>query len=186
MHPRHPFRPLLACALALLLTLAPQLAGAGQPAAETHPPQVIPPEKSCGVCGMYPAQYPQWQTEVLFKDNSMTAFDGGKCMFRFLRNMAKFAPDRTEADIAMIWVKDFATGAWVDGTTASYVVASDVLGPMGKELIPFASEEAAQKFRQQHGGTVEPYDRITMETLKPLMGGMMHGPHGQGQMHHMP
>ena len=41
----------------------------------------------------------------------------------------------------------------IDGRSAHYVVGSDVTGPMGKELIPFATREAALEFSKDHGGT---------------------------------
>lgn len=147
---------------------------AGKHAGEAHPPQVIGAEANCPTCGMHPAQYPEWQSQIVFKDKSMAAFDGGKCLFRYLLTMRMFDSTRTAADIAMVWVKDFKTGAWVDGTTASYVVGSSVMGPMGKEIIPFADQSSAKSFQQHNGGIVESYAGITMDTIKPLMGGMMH------------
>lgn len=177
---------LLSLTLAILLCVGVvTTARAETPAAKAYPVQAITAETSCAVCGMYPAQYPQWQSQVIFKDKGMVAFDGGRCMFLFLLHMPQFDSRHTAAEVAMVWVKDFGTGAWTDGATASYVVDSTVLGPMGsKELIPFATEEAARKFQQQNGGTVEPYAKITREMIQPLMGmgGMMHGPQGHQPM----
>jgi len=127
---------------------------------------------------MYPARYPEWQQQIVFKDQSMAAFDGGKCLFRYLLNMAMSDATRTPADVAMVWVKDFRTGTWTDGTKATYVVGSRVMGPMGKEIIPFADQAAAEEFLQQNGGTIEPYAGITLNTVESLMGGMMHRHHG--------
>ncbi len=72
------------------------------------------------------------------------------------------------------WVKDFNDSTRVDGAKACYVVGSNVLGPMAKELIPFATEEAARKFQQRNGDALDPYAKIAMESIKPLMGSMMH------------
>lgn len=171
---RHSLRLPLALAIAVLLCLGSTGARAEAPTAATYPPQEITADKSCSACGMYPSRYLPWQQQLIFKDGTMAAFDGGKCLFRFLHNMAEFDAAHTVADVAMIWVKDFDTGAWTDGTKAYYVVGSNVLGPMGKEIIPFATRDAAQKFQQQNGGVVGPYDSITMTTVKPLMEGMMH------------
>ena len=171
-------RPMIAFAIAALLCFITAAAHAETSAPTAYPAQTIPADRGCATCGMYPAHYPQWQQQLIFKDKSMAAFDGGKCLFRFLLNMATYDARHTLADVAMIWVKDFNTGAWTDGTKAFYVVGSNVMGPMGKEIIPFTTQEAAQKFQQQNGGAVEPYANITMDTLKPLMGGMMHMQHG--------
>ena len=137
-------------------------------------PQDITSTMSCPTCGMYPAKYPAWQTQVIFTDNSHVAFDGGKCMFRYLLNTKQFDPNRTSEDIAQVLVKDFLSGTWIDGKKAAYVVGSSVMGPMGKELIPFSSLSSAQAFQQQNGGSIAHYEEITMATVKPLMGGMMH------------
>jgi nitrous oxide reductase accessory protein NosL len=173
--------PLLAAILfGIIMALPAQGAGPTEP-------QTITEKTTCAVCGMYPHRYPAWQTQVIFTDNSMAAFDGGKCMFRFLLNMPAFTQDHKADQVAAVWVRDFAGGAWIDGKTASYVVGSSEMGPMGKELIPFASREAAEAFQKTKGGSVEPFAGITMETVKPLMGGMHHMqmPHG-GKPHAMP
>ena len=141
-------------------------------------PQIIPEELSCGKCAMFPASYPQWQSQVIFKDGTMSAFDGCKCMFGFIHNMSQFDTVHTRDDIAKIWVRDFNSGEWVDATAAKFVIGSSVMGPMGKELIPFKEQDAAAKFQQKNGGQLAGYDAITMETLKPLMGKM----HMKGKM----
>jgi nitrous oxide reductase accessory protein NosL len=40
----------------------------------------------------------------------------------------------------------------VDARDAWYVVGSDLLGPMGHELIPFDSRAAAEEFMRDHDG----------------------------------
>lgn len=141
-----------------------------QPA--THDPQTITEEMNCATCGMYPARYPKWQSQVIFTDGSMAAFDGGKCLFRFLLDMQNFAMNRDPGQVAAIWVKDFKTGKWLDGKTAHYVIGSKEMGPMGKEIIPFAAQASAEEFQKANGGTIGTYADISMETIKPLMGGM--------------
>jgi nitrous oxide reductase accessory protein NosL len=135
-------------------------------------PQEIPADVTCGKCGMFPANYPQWQAQVIFDDNSMTPFDGCKCMFGYMFNMEKFDPAHTREQIAAVWVRDFDSGEWTDGRQAHYVVGSEVMGPMGKELIPFADAAAAQAFQQEHGGDMAEFSDINMATLQPLMGKM--------------
>ena len=81
-------------------------------------------------------------------------------------------------DLAAVWVKDFNSGKWIDGTKAYFVVGSKMMGPMGKELIPFADHAAAMKFHQEQGGNMMMYAEITPEVLKSLMGDMKK--HGQG------
>jgi nitrous oxide reductase accessory protein NosL len=136
-------------------------------------PMEIPENVPCGKCAMYPAQYPRWQAQIIFKDGSMTPFDGCKCLYNFLFAMDKFDQNHSRDDVEVAWVKDFDSSTWIKATDAFYVVGSSMMGPMGKELIPFADGAAALKFKQEQGGTVMAYGEITPDVLKTLgMGGM--------------
>jgi nitrous oxide reductase accessory protein NosL len=130
---------------------------------------------------MYPARYPQWQSQIIFTDGTMTPFDGCKCMFNFMNGMANFDKAHTRNDVAVAWVKDFNSGKWINAEDAYYVVGSQKMGPMGKELIPFTDHMAAMQFHKEQGGTMMKYAEITSDVLKSLMGGMKK--HGQGGSH---
>lgn len=151
-------------ALGLIIGFASLASAAGA----NPDPRPITKEMSCPTCGMYPAHFPQWHCQVIFDDNSVAAFDGCKCMFRFLLG-------KNQKPAAAVWVKDFGTGKWIDGKAAHFVVGSRVMGPMGKELIPFAEKSAAEAFRKANGGSLETYAGISMATINPLAGGMGHG-----------
>ncbi len=141
--------------------------------AAVREPMEIPENVPCGKCGMYPAQYPRWQAQIIFKDGSMTPFDGCKCMYNFLFAMDKSDQKHSRDDVEVAWVKDFDNSTWINAVDAYYVVGSSMMGPMGKELIPFADQAAAMKFNQEQGGTVMAYAEITPDVLKTLgMGGM--------------
>ena len=145
-------------------------------AAEKPAPQSISEDMSCGVCGMYPAKYPRWQSQIIFKDGTMTPFDGCKCMFNFMSVMEKFDKTHSGDDVSAVLVKDFNSGNWINAMDAHYVVGSNMMGPMGKELIPFADQAEAIKFHGEQGGTIMMYAEITPDVLKTLgMGGMKHG-----------
>ncbi len=146
-------------------------------------PQVIPDSTSCGKCGMYPARYPQWQTQIVFTDGSMTPFDGCKCMFGFMFHMDKYDTEHSADDVAAVWVKDFHSGDWLLAANARYVVGSDVMGPMGKELIPFSTHADAMAFQKEHGGDLVEYASIGMETLQPLMHKKKMNGHGRHHGH---
>ena len=139
---------------------------------------VIPQDVSCGKCGMYPAKYPRWQSQIIFKDGTMTPFDGCKCMFNLMLSMDQYDKAHSMDDVAAVWVKDFSSGKWIDGTEAYFVVGSKMMGPMGKELIPLADQAAAMKFHQEQGGNMMMYAEITPEVLKSLMGDMKKHGHG--------
>lgn len=155
----------------LLLTLGwtGQVAGAaGKPQ-----PKVIGEQMSCGVCGMYPARFPEWQTQIIFKDGEMVPFDGAKDMFKYLLNMSAYAKGHERAAVVAVWVKNHDTGAWLDGEAAYYVVGSSAVGPMGSELVPFASPGAAKVFQGKNGGTVSRFAEITLAMINKLGPGGM-------------
>ena len=150
------------------ITIAP-LAIAG----EKPDPQTIPDGMSCGVCGMHPAKFVKWQTQVIFTDGAMVPFDGAKDMFKYILNMKKYDKKHTSKDITAIWVKDFNNGEWLDGKAVSYVVGSSEMGPMGKELIPFGNAPEALAFKKEKSGMIMNYDDVNMDDVKKLgMGGM--------------
>ncbi|MEJ2027732.1 MAG: nitrous oxide reductase accessory protein NosL, partial [Limibacillus sp.] len=70
-------------------------------------PMAIPENVSCGKCGMFPAKYPRWQSQIIFKDGTMIPFDGCKCMFNFIVAMGEFDKTHSRHNISAIWVKDF-------------------------------------------------------------------------------
>lgn len=165
--------PLITCIAVAAVFLSIFSAYAFQdPGEGNHPPQEITATDSCMTCGMFPAHFPEWQSQVIFQDGFMASFDGCKCMFRYLLNMQKFDQSHSADQVAAIWVKDHATNEWTDGKIATYVVGSSKMGPMGKELIPFAAPESANAFQKENGGAIESYSGITMATIKPLMGPM--------------
>ena len=138
-----------------------------------HQPMAIPENVSCGKCGMFPAKYPRWQSQIIFKDGTMIPFDGCKCMFNYIVAMGEFDKTHSRDEIFAIWVKDFNSESWINGVDAYYVVGSNMMGPMGKELIPFADQADAMKFQQEQSGRMMLYSQITQEVLKNLgMGGM--------------
>ncbi len=131
-------------------------------------PQLILSDQTCPVCGMYPARYPKWHTQIIFHDGQSVAFDGSKDMFRFFLNPSAFAPQRTREDIAAVLVRDFNSGTWIDGQQAYFIVASNEFGPMGMEIIPFADRKDAQSFIDVHGGQFARFMEINGQTLETL------------------
>lgn len=135
---------------------------------QAETPPEISSETTCGNCNMKPAMYPKWQTMIVFENNETVAFDGCKCMFSY-----SFNQQGKNKKIKTVWVKDFSNEQWINGMTAHYVINSKTMGPMGKELIPFAELTDAEEFMKKQGGTISDYNNISIEQLKPLMGTMM-------------
>ena len=102
----------------------------------------------CRIVRVFPA------AAIIFKDKTMTPFDGGKCMFHVLLAMDRYDIIHAREDVAAAWTKDFNRGAWITARDAYFVVGSDMMGPMGKELIPLADKPEAMKSRQEQNDVV--------------------------------
>lgn len=132
-------------------------------------PQKPAPQNKCPVCGMFVIEHPDFLAQIVFDDGACAFFDGAKDMFRFYFDPAAYVPSRTAAGIAAIYVTDYYTLEPIDGRKAFYVVGSDVLGPMGRELIPVAGEAAAAVFLKDHKGkAVLKFDDVTARTLEDI------------------
>ena len=78
-------------------------------------------------------------------------------------------PSRTQADVDAVYVTDYYRLEPIDARTAYFVVGSDVYGPMGRELIPFARANDAREFMKDHRGKVIlRFSDVTLEVLKGL------------------
>lgn len=145
-----------ALACALLLGLAAR-APAAPPAAPGGPVAGAPgrpaPGEKCPVCGMFVAKYPDWVAGVVFKDGQVAWFDGVKDLFKFLLKPERYGPRRATGDVARVLVTDYYGLRLLDAREAWFVIGSDVFGPMGTELIPFALEADAREFMADHKGT---------------------------------
>lgn len=123
----------------------------------------------CPVCGMFVHKYPNWVAQIIFYDGTHAFFDGAKDMFKYYFDLRKYNPKQTHDDIVSIWVTVYYTIRLIDGREAYYVVGSDVLGPMGRELIPHKSEKAARHFAKDHGGNkVLRFDEIGIDLIESL------------------
>jgi nitrous oxide reductase accessory protein NosL len=145
-------RRALLAATGIMIVLAGFLIGAQTAAEAPQPPAKPSPANKCPVCGMFVAGHPDFLAAVVFRDGATAYFDGCKDMFRFLLDTAKYAPGRRRDDVASVWATDYYSLKWIDASSALYVLGSDVLGPMGRELIPFGKEAEAREFLKDHKG----------------------------------
>lgn len=144
----------------LVLTASIALAAAPQPAKPG-------PRDKCAVCGMFVAKYPDFAAQIHLKNGTVLHFDGPKDLFSYYLNPGQYRPKLAPQDVTAIYVTDYYSLTPVDATAASYVVGSDVFGPMGKELIPFAKAKDAQGFLKDHKGkSVLTFRQINREVLK--------------------
>lgn len=81
----------------------------------------------------------------------------------------------SDQEIAGFWVNDMgegsweapAPGAWVEASTAHYVVGSRKMSGMGgAEAVPFKARSAAEAFASVHGGRVVDYGAARREVAE--------------------
>ncbi len=131
----------------------------------------LEPDKTekCPVCGMFVAKYPDWTARVVFANGDIIYFDGAKDMFKFLLDLQKHLPGAAPDDLAGIHVTEYYRLKPIDARSAYYVIGSDILGPMGRELIPLASCEDAETFLHDHQGLrILLFQDVTASLLKTL------------------
>ncbi len=146
---------------AMLLTASPGLAGEA----------VMPPpgdRDKCPVCGMFVKPYPEWTAAVVYRDGHAHYFDGAKDLFKFLQGPQQFVATHRPDEVTALVVTEYYALTPIDAQAALFVIGSDVLGPMGRELIPLATAADAAEFVKDHGGRVLTFDAVTAAQVKEL------------------
>ena len=153
----------------LLLALLCLLTFAGPATAAPKASGAPPKNAKCPVCGMLVAKYPDWYGTIVYLDGTTSYFDGPKDLFNYYLNPQKYQPAQKRAEIVAITVKDYYSLTGIGARQAFFVTGSNVLGPMGKELIPFAKKADADGFRADHlGRRLLRFPEVTLELLKTL------------------
>jgi len=128
----------------------------------------VPNGAKCPVCGMIVSKYPKWAA-MMEVGGKKHYFDGVKDMMKYYIFDADFPYDRSQ--ITHMHVTDFYTLDAIPAKDAYYVIGSKLYGPMGNELIPFASEESAKNFIKDHGGDkIVRFNQITPKMVMALDG----------------
>jgi copper chaperone NosL len=112
--------------------------------------QKIESHKRCPICGMYPARYPKFNCQIVFKDGGYEAFDSAIGLLVYLH-----FPDKTNIKlkpVAGIYFKDYLKEGWLEADRAFFVTGSDIRGPMGVQFLPVDSEQAAEELKKQAKG----------------------------------
>lgn len=140
-----PLRRWMSWSALLLLLLAPFQVSAAtddQPGANER----------CPVCGMFVAPYPSWLSSVTMNDGRRFFFDGPKDLFQFVLELPSYLPGQTTDDIRQVQVTEYYSTRLMDAREVFFVTGSDVLGPMGMELVPVAGKANTETFLKDHGG----------------------------------
>lgn len=144
------------------------MAGQSESVTDVKGQMAVPKEVKCPVCGMFVAKYPKWAA-LIEVETTKHYFDGVKDMMKFYIFDVDFPYDRSK--IEKMVVTDFYTLKAIEAKEAFYVIGSDVYGPMGNELIPFLTKDAAQNFMSDHrGDKIIRFDDITPKLVMGLDG----------------
>lgn len=98
----------------------------------------------CARCGMVIAPKSAWEAELTSDKGDVTRFDTPRCAIRAFRAAAP--SPRVE-----LRVHEFYTGEMRSAKDVVFVVGSDLVGPMGPELVP-VDPARAQKLTADHAG----------------------------------
>ena len=136
-------------------------------------PRAVPEAARCPVCGMYPARYLKWGSQIIYADGATHFFDSPADLMLFLREPARYAKDHTAAipreEIAALYVTDYGGGQWVPAREAFFVLGSSIKGPMRSPDLPaFADETAAQAFIAEQGGRALHFDQVDASVVAGL------------------
>ncbi len=101
-----------------------------------------------------------WRADLVLQDGTTVHFDTPRCALTAWRTGRESA--------ASIRVQEYYARQWRDGGDVRFVVGSDVLGPMGADLVP-VDRARADKFAEDHQAARPlPLDAITAELLSEL------------------
>jgi copper chaperone NosL len=107
----------------------------------------------CPVCAMRPFKYPKFAAALQLHDRRTFYFCGPGCMIRcWLHPDVFLGVEKKELRLPV--VTDYFSGQHMDGRLALWVAGSDIMGPMGRALVPLRSETDLEAFRRRHGGKV--------------------------------
>lgn len=155
---------------ALILLLALAACGDDRQTAAPPPPAPMTADAMGHYCGMALTDHPGPKGQIQVQSRKQPYW------FSSARDTLAFTllPEEPK-DITAIYVTAMDKAAdwaapgpesWVDGRKASYVVGSDAKGGMGqREVVPFSTAEAAERFRAEHGGQVVAFDKVPRDLV---------------------
>lgn len=130
-----------------VLAIAASLAAGACSVRAAGPPRIEVDRTGCSHCGMLVSE-PVYAAAYHIEGAEPRVFDDIGCMAAELRK-EKHANRR-------VWVHDFETGDWIDGTRAVYIHADALQTPMGGGFIAFRTYGAADRAAVEKHGRVLP------------------------------
>ena len=110
----------------------------------------------CAFCGMKIDPASAWRADLVSEGGALIHFDTPRCA------LTSWRTGKTAA--RAIRLQEFYDRTWKDGGDLRFALGSDVLGPMGPDLVPIDPSRAA-KFRADHGAT----DVVALAEITPSL-----------------
>ncbi|MFD1564554.1 CHRD domain-containing protein [Haloarchaeobius amylolyticus] len=131
--------------------VAAALHDGGSDADDAVEPTDVPSDANCAVCNMVPAEYPDWNAQLVHEDSERAYFCTPGCLATYYVVPEQFAA--TDASITGAWVNDFETRELIDAFQARFVLETDsdrVEDPMRLNPLPFGDETDATTYVEQY------------------------------------
>lgn len=116
----------------------------------------------CTHCGMPTQEFPKWQSSLTTHRGEHRTCSPRCMFFSVLEGEVK--------DIKSIKVKEYYEQKDLDAKKAFYVIGSDIIGPMGKDFVPFATKADAEEFMLDHKGRkILTFEQISLKTIEEVI-----------------
>ena len=176
-----------AAATTAAVGLAGCLGGTGDSNEDAPEPVTLGSDADCDVCGMVIAQHPGPTAEVFYADeqpedhDNPARFDSTWEAFQYdfdhddWTRTAFYVTDyssvdyeiRTDAGQTVISTH-YGSESFVAATDVTFVVASEVVGAMGNDLVGFSARSDAESFQDEYGGDLASVDDVTPTMITSL------------------
>jgi len=124
----------------------------------------------CPVCAMQVKQHAKFACGMELASGTTFYFCGTGCLLRTWLHPERYV-GAGRADIKRMMVKDYFSGEPANAKEVSWIAGSDVVGPMGRAMVPLADPGQLETFKQRHGFkkvfSLEQLDDTLWQELKP-------------------
>lgn len=109
-------------------------------------PEAVPGESFCAECGMRVTAESPFASQIKLDNGKAVFFCDLGDMFLY------YGRHEGDSGAVAVFVKDYASGEWVDGRSAFYLTGAKVRTPMRYGILAFGDRGAAEKFMRDSGG----------------------------------
>ena len=107
----------------------------------------------CPVCAMRVTRHRRFVSAIELDDRRVYYFCGTGCMIKSWLHPEVFL-GANKAALRRAVTREYFGGRQIDAASARWVAGSDVVGPMGRALVPLRDDADVAVFRRRHGGDV--------------------------------